>query len=99
MKEQAAQYGHIPPGQQPPQQHPGAQVTPPTGVPQADAQLGAEGEGTSKDELKKHPEVKVESRVPKPSVSSEEEKTDDADELGDFLGKSLKLPADTQPKM
>ena len=88
MKEQAAQYGHIAPGQQPPQPHPGAQITPPTGAPQAGTQLGAEADGTIKEELKgKQPEVKVENRIPKPSVSSEEEKTDDADELGDFLGK------------
>ena len=88
MKEQAAQYGHLAPGQPPPQPHPGAQITPPPGAAPPGTQLGTEAEGAVKEESKgKQPEGKSENRVPKPSVSSEEEKTDDADELGDFLGK------------
>ena len=87
MKEQAAQYGHLAPGQQPPPPHPGAQITPPPGAAPPGTQLGTEAEGAVKEESKgKQPEGKPENRVPKPSVSSEEEKTDDADELGDFLG-------------
>ena len=94
VKEQAAQYGHIQPGLRAPapgipsdqisQQHPGAQGTPPTSVAETGAQLG---DTASKETVKRPPGIKLEGRVPKPSVSSEEEKTDDADELGDFLGK------------
>lgn len=93
VKEQAAQYGHITAGQQNPQHHPGAQGAPPTGATEADAHHGDEVQDTSKDGSKKSG-TKTDGRAPKPSVSSEEEKTDDADELGDFLGElHEKVPA------
>ena len=93
VKLEAEQFGHLPPGQARPaaadgtvqQQESGAQGTPPTGVTEAGAQLGETD--ASKDGLKRPPGAKFDGRVPKQSVSSEEEKTDDAD-LGDFLGRS-----------
>ena len=94
VKEQAAQFGHIPPNLRPPipmpppeltgQQHPGPHPVPPTSVAEAGTPLG---DAAGKETMKRPPGVKIEGRIPKPSVSSEEEKTDDADELGDFLGK------------